>query len=166
MAGMPSREIFWDGVRITLDPGEGRRRLNIDGRCLDADPLVGCFAHICALPSDEARIPFDQPEVQEARRAALAWWIPLLGEALVSLSTFSLDSVYCAGAITVAKDPSLFDQDPFARLFAGTIVRTDLFGVVTAPAGPLIERVAGVPWPGGRFPSPVEPFAVDSGLSS
>jgi len=59
---------------------------------------------------------------------------------------------HCAGAITVARDPDLFDQDPFARLFAGTTVLTGLFSVVAAPAGPLIERVAGAPWPGGRFP--------------
>ena len=154
MGDAPARELFWDGTRLGLDPARGGRRLEIDGRCLDGDPAPGCFAHVCALAEDEARIPFDQPEVQEARRAALAWWIPLLGDALVCLSTFSLDTVHCAGAITVARHSHLFDQDPFARLFAGTAVPTDLFSVVAAPAGPLIERVAGVPWPGGRFPAP------------
>ncbi|MEO7197590.1 MAG: hypothetical protein ABIZ50_03880 [Solirubrobacterales bacterium] len=151
MGDSPVRELFWDGARLSLDPAEGGRSLCIDGRCLDADAVPGCFAHVCALSEVAARIPFDQPEVQEARRAALAWWIPLLGDALVCLSTFSLDSVHCAGAVTVARHPHHFDQDPFARLFAGTTLRTDLFGVVAAPAGPLIERIAGAPWPGGRF---------------
>ncbi len=41
----------------------------------------------------------------------------------------------------------------FAPLFPGTVVETDLFGVVSPPAGPLIERVTGAPWPGGRFPA-------------
>jgi hypothetical protein len=144
--------MFWDGKRLVLDAAEGGRRLCLDARGLDAAPVHGCFAHVCALPGDGARIPFDQPEVQEARRAALAWWIPMLGDALVCLSTFSLDSVHCAGAVTVARHAHFFDQDPFARLFRGTTVRTDLFGVVAAPPGPLIERVAGAPWPGGRFP--------------
>jgi hypothetical protein len=157
MGEMPYRELFWDGAQLTLDPGGEGRRLRIDRRCLDGDPVAGCFAHVCARPEDVARIPFDEPEVQEARRAALAWWIPLLGDALVCLSTLSIDSVHCAGAITVARQPHLFDHDPFARLFAGTMVRTDLFGVVPAPAGPLIERIAGAPWPGGRFPARHEP---------
>lgn len=42
-------------------------------------------------------------------------------------------------------------DDPFARLFAGTLLRTDLFGEAAPPPGPGIERYAGVPWPGGRF---------------
>jgi hypothetical protein len=156
IADKPWRDVFWDGERLSLDPsGDGIRRLGVDPRCLEGDPLPGCFAHVCALPDDAAKVPFDQPEVQEARRAALAWWVPLLGDALVCLSTFSLDAVHCAGAITVARSPEMFDQDPFARLFEGTTVPTGLFSEVDAPAGPLIERVAGAPWPGGRFPVPV-----------
>ena len=159
-----SRDVFWDGTQLGLTPADGRRRLGIDSRCLDAEVVPGCFAHVCALADEEARIPFDQPEVQEARRNALAWWIPLLGDALVCLSTFSIDSVHCAGAVTVARHPDLFDQDPFARLFPGTVVSSDLFGVVAAPAGPLIERIAGAPWPGGRFPPRPEPFSPGRGL--
>lgn len=151
MGGSPPRELYWDGERLTLNPVDGARKLGIDERCLGADPLSGCFAHVCALSGEEARVPFDQPEVQEARRAALAWWIPMLGDAFVCISTLSLDSVHCAGAITVARHPELFDNDPFARLFPGKTVRTDLFAAVPAPAGPLIERIAGAPWPGGRF---------------
>jgi len=147
-----TRELYWDGAQLTLDPDEGGRRLAIDARCVNGDPVAGCFAHVCALPGEDARIQFDQPEVQEARRAALAWWIPLLGDALVCLSTFSLDSVHFAGAVTVARHPRLFDHDPFARLFPGTVVPTGLFSLVSPPPGPLIERIAGAPWPGGRFP--------------
>ena len=150
MSDRPFRELFWDGAQLALEPGGGGRRLAVDRRCLDGDPVAGCYAHVCALADEAAR----QPEVQEARRAALASWIPLLGDALVCLSTLSVDSVHCAGALTVARDPRLFADDPFARLFAGTIVRTDIFGVVAAPAGPSIERTAGAPWPGGRFAAP------------
>ena len=37
---------------------------------LDGEPVPGCFAHVCALPGDDARVPFDQPEVQGVRRDA------------------------------------------------------------------------------------------------
>jgi hypothetical protein len=143
------RHVFWDGAELS-SVGSGRR-LGVDERCLAGEPVSGCFAHVCALPDEAARVPYDQPEVQGVRRDALAWWIPLLGDALVCLSTFSLDSVHCGGAITVARHPGLFGQDPFARLFPGTLVRTSLFSQVPPPPGPLIERTAGAPWPGGRF---------------
>ncbi len=51
----------------------------------------------------------------------------------------------------MARSPRQFGQDPFARLFPGTIVRSDLFCPVAPPPGPVIERYAGVPWPGGGF---------------
>jgi len=147
----PYREVFWDGARLGLHARDGARRLGIDRRCLEGQPISGCFASVCAGVPDTARLPFDQPEVQQARRDALAWWIPLLGDSLVCLSTLRLDGVYCAGAVTVATHPGHFDDDPFARLFAATVITTGLFSAVPAPAGPLIERTAGAPWPGGRF---------------
>lgn len=113
--------------------------------------MAGAYAHVCALPDDEARVPFDQPEVQHVRRDALAWWVPLLGDALVCLTTLSLDPVHYGGAITVARDPGHFAADPFARLFPGSVVRTDLFCRVDPPPGPVMERYAGAPWPGGAF---------------
>jgi len=106
---------------------------------------------VCALTDPAAALPYDHPEVQQVRRDALAWWIPLLGDTLICLTTLALDSVNYGGAVTVAADPSLFDQDPFARIFPGTIVRTDLFCRVPPPVGPVVERYAGVAWPGGRF---------------
>jgi hypothetical protein len=113
--------------------------------------VPGVWAHVCAAPGRDACLPYDHPEVQQVRRDALAWWIPLLGDSLVCLTTLALDAVNYAGAITVARDPGLFADDPFARLFPGEIVETDLFCAVAPPAGPAIERYSGAAWPGGSF---------------
>ena len=113
--------------------------------------MLGAWAHVCALPDENAKVAFDQPEVQQARRDGLAWWIPLLGNSLICLTTLALDPVNYGGAITVTNDPTFFRLDPFARIFPGTIVRTDLFSQVPPPPGPVIERYAGVAWPGGSF---------------
>jgi hypothetical protein len=147
----PLERIVFDGVGLSADPRAPGRRLRIDARCLAGPPVPDAYAHVCALPDAGASLRFDEPEVQQVRRDALAWWIPLLGETLVCLSTFALDGSLCAGAVTVARDPRQFADDPFARLFPGTIVRTDLFSTAAAPTGPVIERYAGAPWPGGRF---------------
>lgn len=141
--------VFFDGRRLsTAPPG---RELTLDGRCLAGEPVRGAYAHVCALADPDAALRFDEPEVQGARRDAMAWWVPLLGDSLVCISTFALDPSRFAGAVTVARDPSAFRDDPFARLFPGTVVETDLFSEVAPPAGPVVERYAGVPWPGGRF---------------
>jgi hypothetical protein len=141
----------FDGERLSADPHAHGRRLRIDPRCLAGRPVERAVAHVCALPDREAALRFDEPEVQQARRDALAWWIPMLGDDLVCLTTFALDASRCAGAVTVARNPDMFASDPFARLFPGTVVRTDLFSIVPPPPGPVIERYAGVPWPGGGF---------------
>ena len=146
--GAPLR---WDGHRLQLgDVGCGRG-LFADARCLSGGPVTPAWAHVCALAHEDARIQFDQPEVQQARRDALAWWIPLLGEALVCLTTLAVDEVHYGGAVTVARRPDAFADDPFARLFPGTTVETGLFAAVEPPAGPVVERYAGAPWPGGSF---------------
>ena len=144
-------DLFYDGRSLSLDPGCGGRHFGIDPRCLDGPPVAGAYAHVCALADPAARVPYDQPEVQQARRDALAWWIPLLGDALVCLTTISLDSVHCGGAITVSRDLRHFEADPFARLFPGQTHRTDIFSAVAAPPGPVLERYGGAPWPGGSF---------------
>jgi hypothetical protein len=141
----------FDGARLSLDPRAPGRRLRIDARCVEGEPVQGAFAHVCALTDRRAALRYDEPEVQQARRDALAWWVPLLGDELVCLTTFALDASRCAGAMTVARDPAAFADDPFARLFPGTIVPTDVLCAVPAPAGPPIERYAGAPWPGGSF---------------
>jgi hypothetical protein len=51
------------------------------------------------------------------------------------------------------RDPRFFDLDPFARIFPGAVVQTDLFSVADPPGGPAIEPYSGVAWPGGRFES-------------
>lgn len=142
--------ISFDGRGLHRGEGGGRS-LMVDARCLEGDPIEGAYAHVCASPDDEARLPYDQPEVQQVRRDALAWWIPMLGDSLVCLTTLALDEAGYAGAITVARDPARFGCDPFARIFPPTIVRTDLFCSVPAPPGPVLERYAGVAWPGGKF---------------
>lgn len=143
-------ELFWDGRR--LSPGEGPgRRFGVDPRCFAGEPVRRAFAHVCALPDEDARIPFDSTDVQQARRDALAWWIALLGDDLVCLSTLSLDASHYGGAITVARTPERFADDPFARLFPGTVVETDHFARVPPPPGPVLERYAGAPWPAGSF---------------
>jgi len=96
-------------------------------------------------------IPYDDPAIQQARRDALSWWLPLLGDALVCFTTLALDSVHCVGAITVTRTEVRFDDDPFARLFPASVVVSDLFSEVAPPPGPAVERYAGVAWPGGRF---------------
>lgn len=143
-------DLFWDGTHLRAGEGPGRR-FGIDARCLAGTPIAGAWAHVCASADPEERILFDAQEVQQARRDALAWWISLLGDALICLSTLSLDASHYGGAITVARTPDAFSSDPFARLFPGTIVQTGLFSPAVAPPGPVIERYAGAPWPAGSF---------------
>jgi hypothetical protein len=147
----PFAFVVFDGKRLSLDPHASGRRLRIDRRCIEGEPAHGAYAHVCALSAPSAALRYDEPEVQQVRRDALAWWIPLLGDDLICLTTFALDASRCAGAMTVARDPDRFADDPFARLFPGTVVATDAFCPVPPPAGPPIERYAGAPWPGGRF---------------
>ncbi len=143
--------VVFDGKRLSADTRAPGRRLRVDSRCVEGERVAGTYANVCALPERDAALRYDEPEVQQARRDALAWWIPLLGDAFVCLSTFALDASRCGGAVTVAREPSRFEDDPFARLFPGTIVESDLFCEVRPPAGPPIERYAGAPWPGGGF---------------
>ncbi|HKF80744.1 MAG TPA: hypothetical protein VKB17_07955 [Thermoleophilaceae bacterium] len=147
----PFAFVVFDGKRLSADPHADGRRLRVDARCLAGTPVEGAFAHVCALPQREAAVRYDEPEVQQARRDALEWWIPMLGDRLVCLSTFAVDASLCGGAVTVARDAALFEYDPFARLFPETVVATDDFCEVPPPPGPVIERYAGSPWPGGGF---------------
>ena len=143
--------LVFDGERLSADPHGQGRRLRVDARCLAGEPVVGAYAHVCALAGRAAALRFDEPEVQQVRRDALEHWIPLLGDELVCLSTLAIDASLYGGAVTVARTPERFADDPFARLFAGTVVQTGLFCAVAPPPGPVIERYAGAPWPGGCF---------------
>lgn len=152
MSELPAGAAYlaYDGTTLHAGTGPGRRFM-IDARCLKGQPVPGAYAHVCALSDAEAALAFDQPEIQQVRRDALAWWIPLLGDALVCVTTLALDEARYGGAITVTRLPIRWEDDPFARIFPGTVVRSDLFCSVPPPAGPVVERYAGVAWPGGRF---------------
>ncbi|MBA2331795.1 MAG: hypothetical protein H0V94_03280 [Actinobacteria bacterium] len=145
-----SARLCWDGRELSTAAGAGRE-FQVDPRCLTGEPVRGAWAHVCALGESSARVRFDEPEIQQVRRDALAWWVPLLGASLVCLTTLALDASHYGGAVTVARSPNLFELDPFARIFPGTVVRSDLFCEVAPPAGPVIERYSGVAWPGGSF---------------
>jgi hypothetical protein len=145
-----SSRLVFDGSTLATELGAPGRRFRADPRCFAGEP-VRAYAHVCAETDPRALLPYDHPEVQQVRRDALAWWIPLLGERLVCLTTLAVDAVNYGGAVTVATDPSLFASDPFARIFAGTIVETELFSHVPAPPGPVVERYSGAAWPGGAF---------------
>ena len=151
MSDLPSgaAELRFDGERLSLE-GESRV-FQVDARCVEGTPVAGAYAHVCALADPDAALEYDHPEVQQVRRDAMAWWIPLLGDSLVCLTTLALDEARYGGAITVTAEPVPWDQDPFARIFPGTVLRSDIFCTVAPPAGPVVERYAGVAWPGGSF---------------
>lgn len=151
MSELPFAYVRFDGERLSDDPHGPGRRLRIDARCVGELKVKGAFAHVCALVADDAALRYDEPEVQQARREAIGWWIPLLGDRLVCISTFALDESRCAGAVTVATDPDQFDQDPFAQLFPGTTAQADFFSRAAPPPGPAIERYRGAPWPAGSW---------------
>jgi hypothetical protein len=146
-----SSRLLWDGRALSTRYGAPGRRFRAEPRCFAGEPVRGAWAHVCALPDDDAALPFDDPDVQAVRRDALAWWIPLVGDALICLTTLAVDAVRYGGAVTVARHPAAFENDPFARIFPGTVVRTDLFSAVAPPSGPAIERYSGAAWPGGSF---------------
>ncbi len=155
MASLPAGAAWmsFDGRELRAgEDGEGFSFM-IDSRCLEGPPVAGAEAWVFAARDEEAALPYDQPEVQGARQAALAWWYGMLGDALVCHTTLALDESRCAGAITVVHGETAARpaDDPFGRLFAPTCVSCDLFGLVAPPPGPVIERYAGAPWPGGRF---------------
>lgn len=145
-----THNLSFDGRRLSTDVTPGRS-FRVDARCL-AGPGVAGWANVCASTADVA-VPFDDPAVQAARRDALAWWIGLLGDELICLTTLALDASRCAGAITVARSTRHFADDPFARLFAPTAIRTDLLARVAPPPGPVTERYGAAPWPADGFAS-------------
>ena len=146
-----SSRLVWDGRTLATALGAPGRRFRADPRCFAGEPVRSAWAHVCALADEDASLPYDDPAAQAVRRDALEWWIPLVGDALVCLTTLAVDPVRYGGAVTVATDPSVFHDDPFARVFPGTVVRTDLFSAVPPPPGPAIERYSGAAWPGGSF---------------
>src|SRR5439155_8221643 len=140
-----------DGEIATTARRSGGRRCRRGPPGAGDETVPGQSPNVGAGAAPPIPIRFDEPEVQQVRRDALAWWIPLLGDELVCLTTLVLDASHYGGAITVATSPRFFEDDPFARIFAGTTVETDLFARVPPPTGPAIERYSGLAWPGGAF---------------
>jgi hypothetical protein len=68
----PFAFVVFDGRSLSLDPHTPGRRLRIDSRCVDGEPVRGAYAHVCALTDPGAALRYDEPEVQQARRDALA----------------------------------------------------------------------------------------------
>ena len=136
------------------DPQGPGRRLRIDARCLarrrpSRAPSRTSARSRIATP----RFASTSPRSSRLAGTRSPGGSALLGDDLVCLSTFALDASRCAGAVTVARTAGRFGEDPFARLFPGTVVEADFFCAVSPPSGPVIERYAGAPWPGGSFGS-------------
>ena len=155
MAGLPHGAAWmsFDGRTLSAGADGGGLSFMVDSRCLEGPSVAEAEAWVFAPDDGQDAVPYDQPEVQGARRDALAWWYGMLGDALVCHTTLALDESLCAGAITVVRGqvPVRPSDDPFSRLYAPRCVPCDLFGVVDPPPGPVLERYAGAPWPGGSF---------------
>lgn len=129
-------------------PARGARRM--DARLLDpaGPPAVVSLV----LAPDAVRLAFDDPAVQQARRAILA------GPPFRAVSTLLSDASHFEGSIVVvgAGEAARAAGDPFARIFPARVLHVDagLLGSVAPPAGPVIERYGSAqPWPWDRFPS-------------
>ena len=124
----------------------GKRK--IDARAID--PGGSSALASLVLPADGVTIPFDDPEVSGALRAALAApWPDVLSTLVVEDSRF-------AGALTAVRDGdrARLASDPFARIFPATLVEIGpgLLGSTPPPTGPVIQRYGGgQPWPWGEF---------------
>lgn len=125
-------------------PGERK----VDSRAVDPDGAAALASLV--LAPDGVTIPFDDPAVSGALRAALAArWPNVLSTLVVGNSRF-------AGALTAVRDGgrSRLEADPFARIFPARIVELGpgLLGCTPPPTGPVIQRYGGgEPWPWDRF---------------
>jgi hypothetical protein len=120
--------------------------VRVDGASIDPQGAPGWLS-LLVLPRDRAPL-FDDPAVSGALRAVLA------GPPADVVSTLVRDSTHFAGAVTVRRDtPRTLAADPFARLGRPVLARVGagLFGRLPAPAGPVIQRYAGQPWPAAGF---------------
>jgi hypothetical protein len=127
-----------------------RHALRADERIVDAEGAAAAVSLVLAPPG--AAVLFDDPAVQQARRAVLADARPP-----DAVTTLLRDASHFAGALTARRGgdavPRLAD-DPFARVFAGRLLRVGpgLLGRTPPPAGPTIERYGSArPWPWDRF---------------
>jgi hypothetical protein len=125
-----------------------RHALRMDARLLD--PAGAAAVVSLVLAPRGVRLAFDDPAVQQARRAILA------GSPFAAVSTLLSDASHFEGSVVVARGAGAarITADPFARIFPGRVLEVDagLFGSVPPPAGPVIERYGSAqPWPRDRF---------------
>jgi len=136
-------------------PPAGERKL--DARAVDPEGPAALVSLV--LAPDGVTIPFDDPAVSGALRAALAApWPAVLSTLLVEESRF-------AGALTAVRngDRSRLESDPFARLFPARIVELGpgLLGRTPPPTGPVVQRYGGgEPWPWDRFAASRLPISL------
>ena len=119
-----------------------------DARGFDPDGEPG-WVSLLLLPAARAPL-FDDPAVSAALRAVLG------GPPADVVTTFVRDTTHLAGAVTLRRvDPGRLRDDPFARLGRPVLARVGagLFGRTPPPAGPVIQRYAGQPWPASGFPT-------------
>jgi hypothetical protein len=120
----------------------------MDARLLD--PAAAAAVVSLVLVPDGVRLAFDDPAVQQARRAVLA------GPPFHAVTTLLSDASHFEGSLVVARGggAARLADDPFARLFPARVlhVGAGLLGDVPPPAGPVIERYGSdQPWPWDRF---------------
>ena len=122
--------------------------LRADPRILDENGPAATVSLV--LP--DFRLAFDDPAVQQARRALIA------GEPFDAVSTLMRDDSTVAGSVLVARGPDArrrLADDPFARIAPARIVDVPagvLAERVPWPVGPVIERYGSAsPWPLDRF---------------
>jgi hypothetical protein len=126
-----------------------RQALRVDERPIDPDGPAAWISLV--LPPSGVRLPFDDPEVQQARRLVLLHPFP------AAVSTLLRDDSHFEGAMTVARSPAeqpRLSEDPFARIFPSSLLAIDagILGAVPRPTGPTIKRSgSGNPWPSDRF---------------
>lgn len=124
----------------------------VDSRLVDPEGAPAWVSLV--LPPPGVQVIFDDPVVQQARRAVLGAARPA-----DALSTLLLGDSVFEGAVRVsfADDRTALGDDPFDRVFPARVLRVGpgLFAPVPAPAGPCIERYGSArPWPWDRFSDP------------
>jgi hypothetical protein len=126
-----------------------RHALRGDERIVD--PGGGPASVSLVLAPAGVALLFDDPAVQQARRAALADADPP-----AAMTTLLRDASHFMGALTARRGAAAvrLADDPFARIFPARLLEVDagLLGDVPAPAGPTIERYGSArPWPWDRY---------------
>jgi hypothetical protein len=118
-----------------------------DARVFDSDGPPAAVSLTLAGP---LRVLFDDPAVQRARQLVLE--DPRLG----LVTTFSASASHLGGSLIAARGAdadAVLAGDPFARVLPARrlTVAAGLIGAPPPPAGPVLERYAGAPWPVDRF---------------